>query len=246
MDTFEKVAKLINDAQNIVVITGAGISTASGIPDYRGKHGIYVTDPGLMDLLSIETLRTDPERFYNYFEKMLHEIHMAKPNKAHLLIAEWAVRRSKNITVVTQNIDSLHTRAGSEDVLELHGHARTFKYLDPYKQNVFPANEVVDETGNIAYKQDGELIRPCVVLYGELLNEEDFLEAEYKLSIADLILVLGTSLTVYPFSGLVNYSDENIPLVVINKEIPPVLRGNVIFLEGDIVEIMEILNSKLV
>lgn len=245
MDTLEKVSKLINDAQNIVVITGAGISTASGIPDYRGEHGVYVMDPGLVDILSIETLRSDPERFYDYFEKMLHGIHMAKPNKAHLMIAEWAVRRSKNITVVTQNIDSLHTRAGSNDVLELHGHARTFKYLNPYKQGMFPANEVVDENGTIAYKQDGEIIRPCVVLYGEMLDEEDFLEAEYKLSKADLILVLGTSLTVYPFSGLVNYSDENIPLVVINKEIPPVLRGNVLFLEGDIVELMEKLNSRL-
>ncbi|MBE0451927.1 MAG: NAD-dependent protein deacetylase [Clostridia bacterium] len=245
MDTPQKVSKLINDAKNIVVITGAGISTASGIPDYRGKHGVYVTDPGLVDILSIETLRSDPVRFYDYFEKMLSGINQAKPNAAHLLIAEWASKRGKNITVVTQNIDSLHTRAGSNDVLELHGHARTFKYLNPYKQGMFPANEVVDEIGKIAYKQEGEIIRPCVVLFGEMLNEDDFLEAEYKLSKADLILVLGTSLTVYPFSGLVNYSDENIPLVVINKESPPVLRGNVTFLEGDILEIMISLNDKL-
>lgn len=245
MDVHEKVSKMIKNAKNIVVITGAGISTASGIPDYRGKHGVYVTDPGLVDILSIETLRTEPVRFFDYFENMLHGINMAKPNKAHLLIAEWASKRGKNITVVTQNIDSLHTRAGSNDVLELHGHARAFKYLNPYKEGLFPANEVVDETGTIAYKQDGEIIRPCVVLFGEMLNEDDFIEAEYKLSKADLILVLGTSLTVYPFSGLVNYSDENIPLVVINKESPPVLRGNVTFLEGDIVEIMEQLDSKI-
>jgi NAD-dependent deacetylase len=176
---------------------------------------------------------------------MLLGIHQAKPNKAHLLLADWEANHGKNITVVTQNIDSLHTRAGSKAVLELHGHARNFKYLNPYRKEMIPADEVVDESGAIAYKQGGEIIRPCVVLFGEMLDDHDFLEAEYKINNADLILVLGTSLTVYPFSGLVNYSDESIPLVVINKESPPVLRRNVTFLEGDIVEIMVELNVKI-
>ncbi len=88
MDTFEKVSNLIKDAKNIVVITGAGISTASGIPDYRGEHGVYVIDPGLFDTLSIRTLKSNPEKFDHYFEKMLSGINQAKPNAAHLLIAE--------------------------------------------------------------------------------------------------------------------------------------------------------------
>lgn len=246
MDNLEKVSMIMRNAKNIVVITGAGISTASGIPDYRGEHGVYVMDPGMIDILSIQTLRSNPEKFYDYFEKMLLGIHQAKPNTAHLLLADWEANHGKNITVVTQNIDSLHTRAGSKDVLELHGHARTFKYLNPYRKEMIPADEVVDESGNIAYKHEGEIIRPCVVLFGEMLNDNDFLEAEYKISNADLILVLGTSLTVYPFSGLVNYSDESIPLVVINKESPPVLRRNVTFLEGDIVEIMVELNERII
>ncbi len=245
MDTLEKASNMIKNAKNIVVITGAGISTASGIPDYRGEHGVYVIDPGLFDTLSIRTLKSNPEKFYDYFEKMLFGINQAQPNTAHLLLAEWETKRGKNITVITQNIDSLHKRAGSKEILELHGHARTFKYMNPYRRDMIPADEVVDESGRINYMQDDEIIRPCVVLFGEMLNEQDFLEAEKKISNADLILVIGTSLTVYPFSGLVNYSDDSIPLVVINNESPPVLRDNVTFLEGDIVEIMEKLNGKL-
>ena len=212
----EEVRAIIKDAQNVVFFGGAGISTDSGIPDFRGGQGLYDKKPnGFSEqpeyLLSRACLLSEPEKFFRYYrENMLYP--EAKPNAAHSALAEME-RRGKLKAVITQNIDGLHQAAGSQSVLELHGTtavnycARCGKRYD---------GKAVTSVPGVPRCSCGGMIRPDVVLYGEGLDGAVFDRAERAIADADVLIVGGTSLTVYPAASLVEFfCGEH--LIIINK-----------------------------
>ena len=187
----------LKEAQSIVFFTGAGISSESGIPTFRGKEGLW-NKFRPEELASFEAFIRNPEivwEWYNYRRKIIHE---AKPNAAHLTIAEMQ-NQFKDVTVVTQNVDNLHRRAGSKKIFELHGNIERNFCIDCKKFH----NEELDFSTGVPKCECGGLIRPDVVWFGEYLPEDQFLGGEKAAIKSDIFFVIGTSALVYPAAGLV-------------------------------------------
>jgi NAD-dependent protein deacetylase/lipoamidase len=197
-----ELADLIRDHQPCVVLTGAGVSTESGIPDFRSPTGLWAQfDP--LDYGSIESFRADPVRVWRFYAPRFAMLTQAEPNAAHLALAELE-RRGLVSAVVTQNIDLLHERAGSRDVVEVHGSIRTSTC--PVCRRRYPLAEVLPliEAGGGAPRcpDDGAVLKPDVVFFGELLPE-DAIDRAFELARgAGLLLLVGSSLEVFPVSGL--------------------------------------------
>ena len=210
----EILRQWIAEARNIVFFGGAGVSTASGIPDFRSAHqGIYNTPGGRSyeEMLSHEYFVTHPDEFWDFYRRvMLYPD--AKPNAAHLALAELE-RRGKCKAVVTQNIDGLHQAAGSEKVLELHGSVhrnyctRCGKFYDL---------DTMLHTEGIPRCSCGGMIKPDVVLYEEALDYGTMQRAIARIAAAEMLIIGGTSLVVYPAAGFIDYFRGK-HLVVINK-----------------------------
>ena len=196
-----ELAALIHDRQPCVVLTGAGVSTESGIPDFRSPTGIWATvDP--MEYGSIEAFRADPLKVWSFYKPRVAMLTEAEPNPAHLALAELE-RRGFVEAVVTQNIDLLHGRAGSKEVVEVHGSIRTATC--PGCGERYPLEQVLellDDADAPACPACGGILKPDVVFFGELLPPEA-IERAYELSRRTrLLLVVGSALEVYPIAGL--------------------------------------------
>ena len=195
------LAALIRERQPCVVLTGAGVSTESGIPDFRSATGIWAeVDP--FEVASIQAFRRDPARVWGFYRERLHVLREAEPNAAHEALAELE-RRGLVEAVVTQNIDLLHTRAGSEDVVEVHGSIRSAQCLGCLWTE--PADEILlqlESTATPTCPQCGEVLKPGVVLFGELLPALAMERATQLARGARLMLVVGSSLEVWPVAGL--------------------------------------------
>ncbi|HHX69610.1 MAG: NAD-dependent protein deacylase [Miniphocaeibacter sp.] len=218
MNNIERLKKAVIRSNNIVFFGGAGVSTASGIPDFRSATGLYnqKNDSNFSPeyMLSHEFFANYPKDFMKYVkENLIYED--AKPNAAHIGLAKLE-KMGKLKGVVTQNIDSLHQMAGSENVVEIHGNLRDFyctncgqEYtLEEVKNNNYSIECDVCKKG---------IVRPDVVLYGESLNENNIINAIKLISDAEILLVGGTSLKVYPAASFIQYYKGN-NLVLINKE----------------------------
>ena len=197
-----RLATLIRDAGSCVVLTGAGVSTESGIPDFRSARGIWAEyDP--MEYASIQAFRRDPEKVWDFYSKRLAMLTDAQPNAAHLALAELE-RLGYIRAIVTQNIDTLHTRAGSADVIEVHGSIRTASC--PGCSASYPLEEVrrlVEGGGGVPRCPScGQIVKPDVVMFGELLPEHAIDRAFELARAAPLLLVVGSALEVYPVAGL--------------------------------------------
>lgn len=200
--------------QHIVFLTGAGISAESGLSTFRGKDGLW-TKEEFQYFASTDCLYSEPEKcldFYNMRRKKLSEV---EPNEAHRLIAE--LEKEHEVTVITQNVDNLHERAGSTHVIHLHGEMTKVcssdnrhdpRYIKEYPLTT-PIN-VGDDAG------DGSQLRPYIVMFGEYVKGMDV--AEEIVKYADIFVVVGTSLAVYPAASLVNYAHPEIPKYVIDPE----------------------------
>ncbi len=193
-----KFHSLLEGHPPLVVLTGAGISTPSGIPDFRGQAGIALTTRkygmSYEELLSHDTLIGKPEVFYSfYWDKMIYP--KAKPNRAHEALASYPGQ----IVVITQNIDGLHEAAGSKDVVELHGSASRYSCLSCGRK--FALGELPHD--GVPHCPCGGLIRPDVVLYGEGLDPWALERASSLIAAVPFIIVAGSSLRVYPAAGLV-------------------------------------------
>ena len=215
MNKIDKLKAMINESKNIVFFTGAGVSTESGIKDFRSKDGLYNEKnnykypPEFM--LSRTCFYTDTKEFYKFYKDKMNTLKY-EPNITHKFIKD--LEKDKNVTVVTQNIDGLHTKAGSKNVYELHGTVNKNYCLDCNKE--YSALYVFKSNG-IPKCTCGGVIKPKVVLYEEALPEYEFIESEKAIKTADMLIVAGTSLTVYPASGLINYfRGKN--LVLINRD----------------------------
>ena len=205
--------EIIDDSRKIVFFGGAGVSTESGIPDFRSVDGLYNQKykfPPEM-IISHSFFERNPEEFYRFYrDRMIYT--NALPNAAHLKLAEWEQRGILS-AVVTQNIDGLHQLAGSKNVIELHGSIHR-NYCT--KCGKFYPLSAVTETDGVPRCECGGVIKPDVVLYEESLKSEDIENAVLEISSADTLIIGGTSLVVYPAAGLVRYFNGK-HLVVINK-----------------------------
>lgn len=210
----EVLRKMVEGSENIVFFGGAGVSTESGIPDFRSVDGLYNQkyDYPPEVILSNSFYRRHTEEFYRFYrEKMLFL--GAEPNHAHLKLAEWE-KAGKLKAVITQNIDGLHQAAGSRNVLELHG-----SVLRNYCEScgTFYSVEHVLHTEGVPRCGCGGSTKPDVVLYEEGLDQDTIHSAVSLISTADILIVGGTSLAVYPAAGLIDYYQGN-KLVLINKD----------------------------
>ncbi len=216
-EKIKKFAEMVRESQKIVFFGGAGVSTESGLKDYRSQDGIYHTynKYGIPpeEILSIDFFWENPETFYDFYREFF--ISSAQPNKAHTAIAQLE-KLGKKVTVVTQNVDGLHQKAGSTHVLELHGSAAKY-YCDVCGEK-YDADYVADKTSAVPRcKKCGGIIRTHVVLYGENLDQNVMEGAIRAIWDADMLIIGGTSLTVYPAASFIEYFRGN-HLVVINKE----------------------------
>jgi NAD-dependent deacetylase len=192
----ERLAELIRSQQPCVVLTGAGVSTESGIPDFRSPTGIWAqVDP--MEYASLRAFHADPEKVWNFYSKRIEMLTGAEPNDAHRALAELE-RRGYVEAIVTQNIDLLHTRAGSQNVVEVHGSIRTASCLacghrEPLEESLLPVPRC---------PECGAVLKPDVVFFGELLPRAAIDRAYGLARAAALLLVVGSALEVYPVAEL--------------------------------------------
>lgn len=205
------------DSQKIVFFGGAGVSTASGIPDFRSATGLFMQTTGknfsAEEIISRSFFERYPEEFFAfYFDKLIYP--EAEPNLAHKFLVELE-EQGKEVTIVTQNIDGLHQVAGSTNVLELHGTVLENYCLQCNKTYALEELER-DDQGVPRCKEDHGIVRPDIVLYEEGLNQQTLQAAVDAIEEADLLIVAGTSLIVYPAAGLINYFKGK-HFVVINK-----------------------------
>ncbi|WP_436286301.1 NAD-dependent protein deacylase [Ruminococcus difficilis] len=217
MATVEELQKVIDESKSIVFFGGAGVSTESGIPDFRSVDGLYNQkyDYPPEEILSHTFFMKKTEEFYRFYrDKML--CLDKKPNKAHLKLAELE-RAGKLSAVVTQNIDGLHQAAGSRRVYELHG-----SVLRNYCRNCrkFYSAEFIKNSECIPRCECGGVIKPDVVLYEEGLNDSVVTGALNAIQTADTLIIAGTSLTVYPAAGFIRYFRGN-TIVLINRDATP-------------------------
>lgn len=212
-----KLQQIIDRSEAIVFFGGAGVSTESGIPDFRSVDGLYSMSYSVPPetILSHSYFFSHTEDFYRFYREKMICLH-AKPNAAHNKLAEME-KSGKLIAVITQNIDGLHQLAGSKNIIELHG--STHRNLCLKCGRNYSAKYILESTG-VPYCECGGIIKPDVVLYEESLDSKAIDSALKYISRADTLIVAGTSLTVYPAAGMVHYfRGEN--LVLINRSPTP-------------------------
>jgi NAD-dependent protein deacetylase/lipoamidase len=192
-DSIRELAPLVRERQPCVVLTGAGVSTESGIPDFRSPTGIWAEyDP--MEYATISAFRRDPLKVWEFYALRFSLLTSAEPNPGHLALAELE-RRGLIAAVVTQNIDGLHQRAGSQEVIEVHGSIRSASCLECGEQvPLDPASPLCGSCGAV--------LKPDVVMFGELLPAAAIDRANELVRSAGLLLVVGSSLEVYPVAAL--------------------------------------------
>ncbi len=227
-----ELKKLVDASENIVFFGGAGVSTESGIPDFRSPDGLYRQKyrypPETM--LSRSFFDRHPAEFYDFYRDKMLCLH-AQPNKAHLMLTRLE-QQGKLKAVITQNIDGLHQMADSKQVLELHGSVHRNYCMACGRQ--YDVSAIVNSEG-VPHCTCGGVIKPDVVLYEEGLDQETLLRSAEYIRRADMLIVGGTSLAVYPAAGLVEYYEGD-KLVLINKSPTPLDRRANLILRGAIGE----------
>lgn len=217
MEQLETLKQWVSESRRIVFFGGAGVSTESGIPDFRSVDGLYNQkfEYPPEKIISHSFYERDPEYFYRFYREKMMPLGY-EPNITHRVLARWE-QEGKLLAVVTQNIDGLHQKAGSKNVLELHGSVlrnfcqRCGKFYDA---------SFVRNCDGIPLCSCGGVVKPDVVLYEEGLNEDTIEQSVCAIMEADLLIVAGTSLTVYPAAGLIHYYRGN-RLVLINRDVTP-------------------------
>ena len=219
----KKLQSLIDNATNIVFFGGAGVSTESGIKDFRSKDGLYELESKYgvpyETILSHTYYRYHTDTFFEFYREFMI-VTTAKPNPAHLYLAE--LEKKKNLTIITQNIDGLHQKAGSKKVLELHGSIER-NYCERCGK-FYSLSDILQQSGTPRCTDCGAVIKPDVVLYEEKLNGETIDSAIRAMQKADLLIIAGTSLAVYPAAAFIDYYNGT-DIVVINKTHVPVRRN---------------------
>ncbi|MDF7800985.1 NAD-dependent deacylase [Pontiellaceae bacterium B1224] len=229
----EKLSEWIKEAKSIVALTGAGISTGSGIPDFRSASGIYSNEQNV-NVFDLDAFHRDPSIFYNFAREFYPQVRDAQPNAAHRALAA-----IPQCTVVTQNVDDYHQRAGSDPVYTVHGnHIHSTCQScgrEILTEELFP----IIREGEVPHCVCGGVYKPNITFFGEMLPEYDWTESVRAMSEADLVLVLGTSLVVHPAASLPGYRPWNSKLVIINQEPTPLDCEAQLVIHDDLCDIME-------
>jgi NAD-dependent deacetylase len=203
LEYIKLAGNLFRQSKRTIVLSGAGISTPSGIPDFRSEgSGLWVNDES-MEAASLNVFRAHPERFFNLFRPFARQIYYAQPNAAHLALAKLEKAGWVN-AIITQNMDMLHFKAGSQKVLEVHGSLRSFSCTQCYHQQDYQSFLMpFIEKGEIPRCPDcGAVLKPNVILFGEQLPQKTWHEAQNLTQKCDLMLVAGSSLEVLPVARL--------------------------------------------
>lgn len=231
----DELKKIIDTSKNIVFFGGAGVSTESGIPDFRSQDGLYNQkyDVAPEEILSHTYFLRHTEEFYRFYrEKMI--CLGAKPNAAHYALAKLE-GEGKLKAVITQNIDGLHQLAGSKNVLELHGSVHR-NYCQKCGK-LFSAQDILDTSG-VPRCECGGIIKPDVVLYEESLDGETIEKSVKAISSCEVLIIAGTSLTVYPAAGFVRYFRGE-KLVLINRDPTPMDSSCDLVIHGSVGQILD-------
>jgi len=243
----DRIVELLARSRNTVVVTGAGISTEAGIPDFRGENGIYrkLGEQKVMNIINIEAFRRNPGLFWEFYRKYFM-FPPVEPSKAHRILADME-KRGTIKAVVTQNIDNLHQKAGSRRVYAIHGNADRFLctrsgcrqvYNTAYVENCPEVVPTCEECGGI--------LKPDVVLFGEHIHH--YLDARDCIVGATVLMVIGSSLTVYPLAGFVKeFSTFYQDLIIINKGRTELDHAAAVKLDtGNTGDALEEINNRLV
>lgn len=223
MTSTQAFAQFIAESERLVFLTGAGMSTESGIPDFRSASGLYANGVGER-IFDIDEFDQNPDLFHTHIHHLAAASLGAKPNPGHLAVAALEHDLGKTVTVVTQNIDSLHQAAGSTHVLSLHGQTDTCtcrrcgeqRFADELWRRVFSGKGLLRHIGC------GGVFKPDIVFFGEPLPLATLAGAGFAMREADLVIVAGTSLAVYPAAALPSYRSDASRLVVINQTPTPI------------------------
>jgi NAD-dependent deacetylase len=235
-----QLAQLIEQSERVVALTGAGVSVPSGIPDFRtpGKGLWAKVDP--MAVASIEAFHRDTKRFWEFYRPRFHDLADKQPNQAHMVLAELE-RCDRLDAVITQNIDRLHRKAGSEDVIEVHGSIATASCTSCAAG--YPLEEVeslFDADGIATCTTCRGKVKPDVVLFGEFLPAEAMARAEELCSSADLLLCVGSSLEVHPVAGLPGLTlAHGGRIAIVTKSSTPYDSDAAVRLTGDVAQDLE-------
>ncbi|AXY25946.1 NAD-dependent protein deacylase [Suicoccus acidiformans] len=232
------------DSQRIVFFGGAGVSTESGIPDFRSADGIFMEETGYQfspeEVISNSFYKKYPEIFFEfYFDKLVYP--EAEPTIGHTWLKELE-DIGKDVSIVTQNIDGLHQKAGSHKVYELHG-TTLDNYCETCGQHYTNDALHLDEQGIPRCPKDGGIVRPNVVLYEEGLNQATIGQAVDAIRQADMLIIAGTSLVVYPAAGLVQYFGAE-HLVIVNKTPLKTQHPHAIHFEDSILNVFQAIDPR--
>ncbi len=223
MSDFQHFIKLYENSRRIVVLTGAGVSTLSGIPDFRSSDGLYSKEFGKMrveEILDIDFFRAHPDIFYDWAREYWFQMDKYEPNIIHRALAEMEKRGKLSEGIFTQNIDSLHQKAGSRKVYELHGSIRSGYCLNCHSYFDYRYMAEAVDSRSVPYcKNCAGLVKPDIVFYGEPLDTSTLMRAENAFRNADLAIVLGSSLVVNPAASLPYISArEGKDIVIVNRD----------------------------
>ena len=202
--------QLFDEANHIVFLTGAGVSTASGIPDFRSANGLYTQNKNAEYYLSHRYFVEDPEGFYNYCKQNLY-FPDARPNVIHEKQA--ALTQQDRATVIPQNIDNLYEEAGTKHLVDFHGNL-----YHVYCEKCHETVPVADYLKSRIHEKDGGSLRPDIVLYDEGISQAAISQSVNAMANADLVVIVGTSMKVYPFAGLLQYANPAAKVLAINQQ----------------------------
>ncbi|MFK3939536.1 NAD-dependent protein deacylase [Alkalihalobacillus sp. NPDC078783] len=244
MSEVSQLAQLIKHASNITILTGAGVSTASGIPDFRSARGVWTEDQSREYYMSTNYFSKDPIDFWRRYKDIFHIKLMQnyKPNLVHTFIKD--LERDKRVYIVTQNVDGLHQAAGSSSVIEYHGSLRTATCpVCGIKKST--THILKEETPRCHNTSCQAIVRPDIVLFGDPITKHN--EAEQVIDSSELVLTMGTSLQVSPFNMLPEYAvyERGLPAALLNGE--PTIMDSLFSLQlrGDLSETITTLKKEL-
>jgi NAD-dependent deacetylase len=247
-ESIRLASQLIKETSNGVVFTGAGISTPSGIPDFRTEGSGLWTRYLPMEVASLSAFRHNPELFFSWLRPLASHMILAKPNPAHLAVAELQDKGYIK-TVITQNIDGLHHRAGSKNILEVHGTFNTLTCVSCYQQYDSERfiQPYIDKGFIPRCTHCGSILKPDIILFEEQLPVKTWMRAEEASKRCDLMLIAGTSLEVIPSAKLPLYAVENgAKLIIVNKTETYIdIRADVV-VHGDVANILPLIAQELI
>jgi NAD-dependent deacetylase len=243
MTGYNALFEIIKNAKHCTALTGAGVSTLSGIRDFRGKNGLY-NDLDAEKIFDIVYFEKDPSFYYKASQELIYNIDEKSPSIVHQVLAELE-KRGFLKALITQNIDLLHTKAGSANVIEIHGSPKTHYCLRcaGVRMSFDEAAAIVRSGGLPKCPKCGKVLKPAITFFGESLPIDALREATEEAQKSDLMLVLGTSLTVYPAASMPQYTLSRGGKIVIVNNMPTPLDGQAILRYGDLGEVFNALDK---